>query len=723
MGVVSEATDTRKPGRRLAIKFLRPGITTYTEIQTAQTLEGKYIGRAYDVLDLSTVPGWECYALVLDWFPVVLDAVLNRLREPGSGASLRFAPQTILRWCQEFARGVQEVHEHGFVHCDIRPGNLAFKIPTAQSTVLPEELEGHAHTGQLIDFGVAVRIDSPCHLRRPEDTFAAPELKRVGGCLADPRTDVYGLGRVFAELAVFLPDSEAGPLRQLAQDCTAENLDDRPDLAEVIARLAIDPVEFASLLAQGGHDQELRKHLAFAPGDRQFVRTAFDQFRAACKDHGGIFLVRGTAGVGKSALLSNWAQQQQPAAAFYFAYNNTERNQAAKMQSGLVGILRAKYQLGPVDASLAPTAQLRDTLEGLRRCRSGQAADELIFVDAVDEAENPVEAANALPTDSLPPGVFFIVSARPTTAGEETFGHLTGTSSFREFLLQPLARENLDNVADFFRRQLGLPDPQAEQLADAAGGIFQLATLMVEELRAEGSTSAQLNGAVTRLLEASQGWRRLPANEALYKYYDRLWERIERSLANRDNKDLLNDFATLLAINQSWLEYGQVFYFLEWYYEQRQRLGKWSSSAFDEVFRGTTWLLDRYERSAEEKTSPQHTEAGGRPDGVLRSLSYQPGTYFRLRHKSIRDYLERHQTRAAVRTQTQKFHGHVAAFYQERAGQEGWRGVDAYGRFFIIRHLRAMGDRKSLLAAAGLLTNLEYLAATLGDQEPGSPTE
>jgi hypothetical protein len=42
----------------------------------------------------------------------------------------------------------------------------------------------------------------------------------------------------------------------------------------------------------------------------------------------------------------------------------------------------------------------------------------------------------------------------------------------------------------------------------------------------------------------------------MYCYYDRLWERIERSLASRDSKDLLNDFTTLLVVNQGWSSAG-----------------------------------------------------------------------------------------------------------------------------------------------------------------------
>jgi serine/threonine protein kinase len=239
MGIVSEATDTGRFGQRVAIKFLPAGETSLTEIKTARRLIGTYIGSVLDGLDLGEVEGWNCFALVMEWFPVVLDAVLQRLRDSGSGAPLSFAPQTILRWCREFAEGVQQVHNYGFVHCDIRPGNLAFKIRNPPPSVPAEELEGYDHTGQVIDFGVAVRIGALCHLRRIDDDFAAPELKQEG-CQADPRTDVYGLGLVFAQLARFLPDTEARFLCQLAQDCTAEDLLKRPPLPEVIARLGVD---------------------------------------------------------------------------------------------------------------------------------------------------------------------------------------------------------------------------------------------------------------------------------------------------------------------------------------------------------------------------------------------------------------------------------------------------------------------------------------------------
>jgi serine/threonine-protein kinase len=111
--------------------------------------------------------------------------VLERLGESLAAVSARgrVGPRRALRFARDAARGLRAAHRAGFVHGDVKPGNL---------------LLGADGGVKVADFGLARPADAP-----PGDAVAgswpylAPECFDGGG---DHRADVYALGLTLHQL-------------------------------------------------------------------------------------------------------------------------------------------------------------------------------------------------------------------------------------------------------------------------------------------------------------------------------------------------------------------------------------------------------------------------------------------------------------------------------------------------------------------------------------------
>jgi serine/threonine protein kinase len=105
-----------------------------------------------------------------------------------------------VRWIAEACTAIEHAHEHGIVHCDLKPGNLLI------------DSRGRV---RVADFGLARSMTEPdANQGRIEGTapFMAPE--QVSSCWGPitPRTDVYGLGAVLYTLLAGRPPWEGARL-------------------------------------------------------------------------------------------------------------------------------------------------------------------------------------------------------------------------------------------------------------------------------------------------------------------------------------------------------------------------------------------------------------------------------------------------------------------------------------------------------------------------------
>ena|GEM_PF-5921623 len=156
------------------------------------------------------------------------------------------------------ADGLAALHDHGIVHCDVKPGNL---LIDRRGRVL------------VADLGIATEIDGEIgEYVHGSPAYLAPE--RLRGECASPRVDVYGLGGVLAHLITGKrPDD--GPVT-LPLNCPAP-------LAEVIGRSRsqaaadryADAHEFreavlaAAARATDGEDRVVREEVARGTNRRE----------------------------------------------------------------------------------------------------------------------------------------------------------------------------------------------------------------------------------------------------------------------------------------------------------------------------------------------------------------------------------------------------------------------------------------------------------------------
>src|SRR5262249_34063792 len=143
----------------------------------------------------------------------------------------------------------------------------------------------------------------------------------------------------------------------------------------------------------------------------------------------------------------------------------------------------------------------------------------LLFVDGLDEADDPTEAVGFLPK-ALPRGVFVVASTRPAAQGKDHLAVLRAAGA-RIYTLVADGAQNLADLAAYLRKQLHghVATAEADTLAQNAGGIFLLARLLVEAIQG-GQRS------VTEALRQSQSWADLDLSQRLIAYYRESWERV-----------------------------------------------------------------------------------------------------------------------------------------------------------------------------------------------------
>ncbi|WP_219415884.1 serine/threonine-protein kinase [Pseudonocardia nigra] len=183
MGEVWEASDTRL-GRSVAVKVLRPELSDDPEFlhrfrieaRTVASLDHSGIAAVHDYgEDDGPAPGQHTAYLVME---LVRGEPLSTLIGRGP-----IDPDETLRLLEEAGWALQAAHERGFVHRDVKPGNILVRT------------DGLV---KLTDFGIAKAADAVPVTRSGmvmgTAHYIAPE--QASGAEAGPAGDVYSLGIV-----------------------------------------------------------------------------------------------------------------------------------------------------------------------------------------------------------------------------------------------------------------------------------------------------------------------------------------------------------------------------------------------------------------------------------------------------------------------------------------------------------------------------------------------
>jgi hypothetical protein len=725
-GFVFLAESARQPGKSLAVKFFRADYfgasPAHIEAFIHEALFGRdvrshHLGHTLELLDLRpwAQEGWPPVALVMEYYGCSLAQVLGQCN-----GSFKFSASQVARYARELVSGLTDLHgRYRRVHRDVKPGNIMFRLPVGQRYEGPASLG--AAEALLTDFGTlaAAGAESPIVVFRDrwKDPLLYPDLQDFQRSLqarspaagsdpdpertvehrpfADlphqhcvPAMDVYSFGLVLRELAK-ITEGDVKWLEDVATDCTHPEPEKRPRAADLFLRLAPDWDEQVQLIREAGLRPE--EHGDFE--GRTFITDpdgAFEQFAQACGDHGGVFVIEGPPGVGKTALLTNWPERTGQPFGFYFRYRDN-RTRAAAMPLAIAEQLCHKFAL-----EFREPANEQDwtaTLERLcadiaRRADAPQRL--LIFVDGLDEADQPTQAVGFIPK-ALPRGMFIIAATRPPAQGKDHLALLRSAGA-RIYRLRAEDPNNQKDVQTYLGKQLHdrLAGAEAATLARNTGGIFLLARLVVEAVQQEQLTVADA-------LQQSESWTKLDPSQRLFAYYRESWERI---CANEDAESL-GTFAGLMAAAFTWIIEDQLERILSWYEREmlRRTTRLWTPFRLRAVLRLLTWFLHR---------------RGGGPEGN--------GVFYQIRHQSVRDYLLSADGPVPPNG-LQEIHAAVGRYYRSEAERHGWGRVDPYGRFFAVRHLLAAGDRDSARHAAELLADLDYLQGTLGDVPPDSAAE
>ncbi len=182
MGEVWEASDTRL-GRSVAVKVLRPELTDDPEFlhrfrieaRTVASLDHAGIAGVHDYGEDEGPNGRRTAWLVME---LVRGEPLSTLIARGP-----LPTEETLRIVEEAAWALQAAHERGFVHRDVKPGNILVRT------------DGMV---KLTDFGIAKAADAVPVTRSGmvmgTAHYIAPE--QASGAEAGPTGDVYSLGIV-----------------------------------------------------------------------------------------------------------------------------------------------------------------------------------------------------------------------------------------------------------------------------------------------------------------------------------------------------------------------------------------------------------------------------------------------------------------------------------------------------------------------------------------------
>ena len=449
-----------------------------------------------------------------------------------------------------------------------------------------------------------------------------------------------------------------------------------------------DPVE-EDLRAAGW---KVEDHPRFV--GRAFVFHAFHAFLREKTDRGGVFVVRASAGMGKTALMTELIRRSgHDRAGFYFRYRDG-RVGPGEMARAIWDQLGKRYGLPSEEVPPEPqfTGKLEERLRSIARTNLAWPGNSISSLTALDEAEQPEKAVALIPK-TLPPRVFVITSSRPPGPGSDHLAGLTEAGA-KVLVLDEYARENEQDIFTFLAavpRHTPRPE-ECRLLAAAAGGSFMLATLFAEALE-KGEQTAD------SLLRQAEAWDELPSSGRLFGFYKQSWKRACRLVP----ETALDDFASLLAAAMNWISERRLAEVLTWNDRRREVSERvWKGGTFKRVEAALGWMLDR-----------RNWEKAGHAAEYLQ-LRHQTNREFvvNLRHHSVRDFIV--GADGPAWRGLEDAHEVIATYYLDEAERIGWDNVDAYGRWYVVRHLIRQESSHATRRAAALLSTPGYLQATLG---------
>lgn len=137
--------------------------------------------------------------------------------------------QCLLKWWLHIGIALDHIHQHGWVHMDVKPENVLI----LQS----------GEKAMLTDFGSALRIQTEFETRKyGTRTYSPPEFETNAKWTADPSIDVFSWGKILLLIFGFVPESMYNEpwasLFEFAPHLISQHSKTRPTIQTVLSSTA-----------------------------------------------------------------------------------------------------------------------------------------------------------------------------------------------------------------------------------------------------------------------------------------------------------------------------------------------------------------------------------------------------------------------------------------------------------------------------------------------------
>jgi eukaryotic-like serine/threonine-protein kinase len=538
MGIVYEAIDAERGGRRVALKVLQGQdadalARLKREFRSLHDVRHPNVVSLYELtaegdtwfFTLELIDGVDFLSWVRPSSPLLLasdvpTAELGATVRSRGPPSVRLDPVRLQTAFRQLAEGVAFLHSRGRIHRDLKPSNV---LVTKEGRVV------------ILDFGLVAELGGPKSLTEAQGqaivgtvAYMAPEQAASGPI--GPASDWYTFGvMLFQALTGRLPfegspvdvmmDKQRRPApspQSITPDVPAA-LDalcvqllktvpsERPDANAVLAALGAVATPSAPAASSGllGREAELAR-----------LAQAFEQTRSSGPR---VVRVQGPSGIGKTALLRAFAQQLEPLGAVVLAGRCHERETVPfKAIDPIVDALTRTLAampaervdaIRPRDASLltkmfpvlsrvpafrdAPFREVADPLERRRRAvmalrelfeRLGERVPLVVMVDDAQWGDaDSVMLMESILRPPEPPTVLVVTSIR-----DDGPALPKGTVPVEHLALGPLSLEACEQLA----LAAGVPRTRALALATESQGN-PLLLMQLRESTGEGEVTVE----------------------------------------------------------------------------------------------------------------------------------------------------------------------------------------------------------------------------------------
>ena len=272
---------------------------------------------------------------------------------------------------------------------------------------------------------------------------------------------------------------------------------------------------------------------------------------ARSSDGGGYVLLTADAGFGKSRFMAGLTERLQPVA-LHFIQREGEWHRPAAFFTALAAQVALRFGLSPQELPPPDPQQVLDThgaADLLRQAlalaagRAGTDQRLILLLDGLDEAFGPAgeyreEFKSSLWSETLPPGVFFIISSRPEDISQLPLGQARtlrlerdqepawterNQADLRTFIEARL--EDIGYAARTQARHRRLVD----NLLQASDGLFIVAEmLLTAEERPHAAGDDKALDEKARLVRRIRAWEADPSRipRGLEAWIEKQWQRI-----------------------------------------------------------------------------------------------------------------------------------------------------------------------------------------------------